>query len=92
MKWAQDPLLAQLLVLRLRLLAAKHGRQRQAILERLEANSSAGFQPVSDAGWKLALPEKYQDLLRAEDRALGLLGDYEGRALALVKRSSLNQN
>ena len=30
LKWAQDPLLAQILVLRLRLLAARHGRQRQA--------------------------------------------------------------
>jgi hypothetical protein len=84
LKWAADPLLAQILVLRLRLLAAKHGRQRQAILELLAADGSAGFQP--------ALPEKYQDLLQAEDRALGLLGDYEGRALALLKRSSLKPN
>jgi len=84
LKWAQDPLLGQLLVLRLRLLAARHTKQRQAILDLMEANSGTG--------WKPALPEKYQDLLLAEDRALGLLGDYEGRALALLKRSSLNPN
>ncbi len=78
LKWAADPLLAQLLVLRLRLLAARHAKQRQAILELLEADSSAGFQPVSDTGWKPALPEKYQDLLQAEDRASGLLREYEG--------------
>ena len=85
LKWAADPLLAQLLVLRLRLLAARHAKQRQAILDRLEANSSAGFQPVSDTGWKPALPEKYQNLLQAEDQASGLLREYEARALALSK-------
>ena len=60
LKWAQDPLLAQILVLRLRLLAARHARQRQAILELLEGDSGAGFQPVTDTGWKPALPEKYR--------------------------------
>ena len=84
LKWAQDPLLAQILVLRLRLLAARHGRQRQAILEVLEGNSSAGFQPAKDTGWKPALPEKYQDLLTAEDQALKLLAAYEARALGLL--------
>ena len=63
LKWAEDPLLAQILVLRLRLLAARHRRQRQAILELQEADSSAGFRPVQDTGWKPVLPEKYQDLL-----------------------------
>ena len=79
LKWAADPLLAQILVLRLRLLAAKHDRQRQAIQELLEG--------ARGTGWKPALPEKYQDLLQAEDQALGLLGEYEGKALALLKRS-----
>ncbi len=92
LKWAADPLLAQILVLRLRLLAAKHGRQRQAILELLNTDSGAGFQPAPDTGWKPALPEKYQDLLRAEDKALGLLEDYEVKALTLLKRLSLNAN
>jgi len=84
LKWAQDPLLVQLLVLRLRLLAAKHGRQRQAILDRLEADRGPGLRPEKDTGWKPVPLEKYQDLLQAEDRALGLLGDYEGMALALL--------
>ncbi len=84
LKWAADPLLAQILVLRLRLLAAKHGRQRQAILDLLEADSDTSKGPVP--------LEKYQDLLLAEDRALGLLREYEGKALALLKRSSLNPN
>ena len=84
LKWAADPLLAQLLVLRLRLLAAKHGRQRQAILERLAENSSAGFQPAKETGQRPALPEKYQELLQAEDRALELLRQYEARALGLA--------
>ena len=87
LKWAADPLLAQILVLRLRLLAARHGRQRQAILALMAQDSSAGFQPATDTGWKPALPEKYQTLLQAEDRALGLLKEYEARALALLKRS-----
>jgi hypothetical protein len=76
LKWAQDPLLAQLLVLRLRLLSARHERQRQAILGRTAQ----------------APPEKYQELLKAEAQALGLLKEYEGRALALAKerRPSIN--
>ena len=79
LKWAADPLLAQILVLRLRLLAAKHDRQRQAIQELLEAEARL---PAWCTGWKPALPEKYQDLLQAEDQALGLLGEYEAKALA----------
>ena len=85
LKWAQDPLLAQILVLRLRLLAARHGRQRQAILELLEGDSNTG----KDAGQRPVPLEKYQDLLRAEDRALKLLGEYEARALALLSRPPL---
>lgn len=69
LQWAQDPLLAQILVLRLRLLAGRHARQRQAILELIDK----------------VPPEKYQALLQAEDRALGLLREYEARALALLK-------
>jgi hypothetical protein len=86
LKWAADPVLAQLLVLRLRLLAVRHAKQRQAILELLKTDSSAGFQPVSETGWEPALPEKYQDLLHAEDRALKLLKEYEARALAMLNR------
>ena len=82
--WAQDSLLAQILVLRLRLLAARHGRQRQAILDLLEENSGTGFQPVKNTGQRPAPLEKYRHLLAAEDQALKLLADYEARALRLL--------
>jgi hypothetical protein len=91
LKWAGDPLLAQILVLRLRLLAAKHDRRRQAIRELLEAGGSAGFQPASDPGWKPALPEKYQELLQAEDRALELLQAYEARAWAHLQKEDYSR-
>ena len=87
LQWAADPLLAQLLVLRLRLLAARHAKQRQAILELRKAASGTGLRPVNDTGWKPALLEKYQDLLLAEDQALGLLAQYEGQALALLQKT-----
>lgn len=69
LEWAGDPLLAQILILRLRLLAAKHGRQRQAWADLL--------------GRALAEDRRrqYQDLLQAEDRALELLRQYEAQAL-----------
>ncbi len=70
--WAADPLLAQILVLRLRLLAASHTKQRQAILDLLEAPGNS--------------PEKFQELIQAEDRAIKLLMEYEGRALASLNR------
>jgi hypothetical protein len=76
LKWAADPLLAQILVLRLRLLSARHKRQRQAILDRTDQTP----------------PEKYQELLKAEARALGLLREYEGRVLALLKQCGNSRN
>jgi hypothetical protein len=92
LRWAEDPLLAQLLVLRLRLLARQHARQRQAIADQLKAASGTGLRPVNDPGrgslsstGRRPVPlEKYQDLLRAEDQALGLLGEYEAQALAAL--------
>jgi hypothetical protein len=70
LQWAADPLLAQILVLRLRLLAAKHDRQRQALLNLSLSDFPAGRQ------------ESYRDLLAQENRALELLGNYETQALA----------
>ncbi len=84
LKWAQDPLLVQILVLRLRLLAARHVRQRQAILEIMEGNSGADFQPVKDPGQRPVALEKYRHLLTAEDQAIKLLAAYEARALSLL--------
>jgi hypothetical protein len=70
LQWAEDPLLAQLLILRLRLLAAEHGRQRQVLADLL----------------RQVLPgerrQQYQDLFFAADRALELLRQYEAQALA----------
>jgi len=81
LKWAADPLLGQILVLRLRLLAAQHSRQRQAILELLEADSGTGFQPVSLTGRRPVPLKEYQALLEAEEKALELLAGYEAQAL-----------
>ena len=62
LQWTDDPLLAQLLILRLRLLAREHQRQQQT-LENLLNNG---------------LPEerrvKCRALLKTQERALELLG------------------
>jgi hypothetical protein len=71
---AQDPLLTQLLVLRLRLLAARHEKQRQAVLEFLEP-------PTADD-----LRRRSLALLEEERRAVGLLHHYERQALRLLKK------
>ena len=68
LQWTEDPLLAQLLILRLRLLAQEHQRQRQT-LEGLVSN-----------GLPEERREKCRALLEKQERALELLGEYEGRA------------
>jgi hypothetical protein len=74
LKWANNPLLAQLLVFRLRLLAGSHRRQRQALQDLLQT----------------ALPEETAERCRAllaqEDQALKLLGNYEAQALGLIRQ------
>jgi hypothetical protein len=70
LKWAGDPLLAQIIVLRLRLLSARHRRQQETVQDLLASESSA------------ARREPYKTLLAEEARALELLTDYETRALA----------
>ena len=42
LRWAEDPLLPQLLVLRLRLLADRHGRRRQVLSELLQEAPAGG--------------------------------------------------
>ncbi len=76
LRWAEDPLLAQLLVLRLRLLADRHGRRRQVLSELLQ-EAPAG-----------STREKGQALLLAEERALKLLRAYEARALGLLSKEA----
>lgn len=70
LKWAEDPLLAQIVVFRLRLLSARHRRQSEAVQDRLDSETSA------------ARREHYQTVLSEETRALELLHDYEARAMA----------
>ena len=70
LKWAGDPLLAQIIVLRLRLLSARHRRQLEAVQDLLASELTA------------ARREQYEALLAEEARALELLRDYETRALA----------
>ncbi len=70
--FAQDPVLTQLLVLRLRLLAAKHDEQRQAVQELLSQNPPE------------TLRQRCQALLDQENRALELLGHYEKQALEIL--------
>lgn len=71
--FAQDPLLTQLLVLRLRLLAAKHEEQRGAVQDLLNQNPPA------------TLRERGQVLLEQENRALELLRQYEKNALEILR-------
>jgi hypothetical protein len=70
LKWAADPLLAQIMVFRLRLLSARHRRQSEAIQDLAASEPSP------------ARREHYQALLHEEARALKLLQDYEARAMA----------
>jgi hypothetical protein len=72
LKWADNPLLAQIMILRLRLLATRHRQQRQAIDDLLRNEVTAERR------------QKCQSLLAEETRALGLLQDYEGMALGLA--------
>jgi hypothetical protein len=73
LQWTEDPLLAQLLILRLRLLAKEHEQQRHT-LQNLLAN-----------GLPEERREKCRSLLEKQERALELLGEYEGRALRFCR-------
>ena len=70
LKWAADPLLAQIMVFRLRLLRARHQQQSEAIQDLSASESNPAHR------------ERYKTLLAEEVRALELLRDYETRALA----------
>jgi hypothetical protein len=76
LQWVKDPLLAQLLVLRLRLLADCHGRRRQVLSGLLQEAPAGGTR------------EKGRALLLAEERALKLLRAYEARALGLLSKEA----
>jgi hypothetical protein len=70
--FAQDPVLTQLLVLRLRLLAKEHEGQRRAVLALLDQDLPEN------------LRERGQALLDQENRATELLRNYEGEALKIL--------
>jgi hypothetical protein len=70
LKWAGDPLLAQIIVLRLRLLSARHRRQLAAVQDLLRGELTA------------ARREQYEALLDVETRALELLRGYETQAFS----------
>jgi len=75
LKWlpfARDPVLTQLMVLRLRLLAARHQEQRQAVLALLDQDLPHD------------LRSRGQALLEQEGRALELLQTYTQEALKLL--------
>jgi hypothetical protein len=72
LKWAADPLLAQIIVLRLRLLAGRHRRRQEAVQDLLASELTP------------ARREPYETLLAAESRALELLRNYEAQALAYL--------
>jgi hypothetical protein len=78
LEWARDPLLAQILVLRLRLLAAGHDRRRQALKELLRSEAPP---PQQEACLALQVQE---------DLALKLLAGYESRALGLAAGSRVS--
>jgi hypothetical protein len=71
--FTHDPVLTQLLVLRLRLLAKKHEEQRQALLELLDQDPPEN------------LRKRCQALLDQESRATELLRNYEGKALKILE-------
>jgi hypothetical protein len=70
LKWAGNPLLAQIIVLRLRLLSARHRQQQEAVQDLMASESS----PARRA--------HYKTLLAEEARALELLKEYEAGAMA----------
>ena len=74
--WTEDPLLAQLLILRLRLLAKEHRRQC-ASLQDLLANGLAEDRR-----------EKCRALLEKQEKALELLREYEGQALRFILKET----
>ena len=76
LKWVEDPLLAQIIVLRLRLLSAGHQRQLAAVQDLLCGELTA------------ARREHYESLLSEEARALELLAGYEAKALGLTAAGS----
>jgi hypothetical protein len=75
LKWAEDPLLLQTLVLRLRLLTARHQRQRRGLLDLPASTLAPERREISRA------------LLAQEEKALELLEGYQAAALELLQEN-----
>jgi hypothetical protein len=73
LKWTAEPLLVQLIVLRLRLLTVDHRRRLEAIQTQLQSERTAEKR------------EQYQAVLAEERRAVELLQEYETQALAHLR-------
>jgi len=73
LRWTEEPLLAQLLILRVRLLARAHQRQRESL------------QSLFSNGLPEERREKCRTLLEKQEQALELLHAYEGRALKFCR-------
>ena len=73
LKWAQDPLLVQTLILRLRLLTARHQLQRRGLLDLPASGLAPERREISRA------------LLAQEEKALELLAGYQAAALELLQ-------
>jgi hypothetical protein len=69
LKWADNSLLAQIIILRLRLLAAQHQRQLAILQDLMQSDPTTASRPHC------------QELAEQESRALELLRGYENQAL-----------
>jgi hypothetical protein len=76
LQWADNPLLAQIIILRLRLLTGRHRRQVEVLQDLMR-------RPDLTTEHR----ERCQALLTQETCALDLLREYEERALALLENS-----
>ncbi|MDI6852493.1 MAG: hypothetical protein QME75_02660 [Deltaproteobacteria bacterium] len=72
LKWAEDPLLVQIFIFRLRLLKARHREQSQSYELLLKQSPACGQE------------EKIRTLLSQEHRALEILERFEAGALKLM--------
>lgn len=77
LKWADNPLLAQIIVLRLRILAAQHQRQIAAVQDLMLRSDLT-----------VEHRERCQDLLAQEGRAVELLREYEAQGMSMLAAHS----
>lgn len=74
--WAEDAVLTQVVILRLRLLLARHGKRQEVCRQALDKPGT----PEQKA--------RLRQVLAAEAQAARLLKEYEGRAKALLPKAT----